>query len=816
VLLALGLAADAAGGASEAVTVDGSLELVVEDHPDGAKLVYSVNAAGDRYVLDVPDDLAIGEPGRRVRVQGMRTGNRVAVSAVVPIASNDATSADSASLLASSGSGSASDTTGVQRTLVLLLNFTAYPDQPLTVAEVRDAVFDAPDSMNAFYREASFDQVSFAGDVVGWLTLPTVPANCDNFVLLQEAIQAADPLVDFTQYDRLILVSPALGPLPGCPIEGGRGTVGKITIATQDGQQTLSVSWIEEFNVFGLAHEMGHNLGLLHANRLECPTETIDASCTHTEYQDPFDVMGTNLYQFNAPHKERLGWLQPANVTLAVGDGTFTVEALETPTAGVQALKVQAAGSGYYYYIEHREPFGFDAALAGHPDVLAGAEVRRAIWCQKGCGSGDTDLLVTPQTDHLSGVVAPGSFFTLDGPHPLFFTPLGVTGGHLDARLRHFEMLPIADADVAVGELLALRVPARDLLEHALAFSAAGGPPGAALWALGDANFDGAVTAADVNLASALASGQSGPEEQRALADVDGDGVITTADVTTLGAVVAGQAPPLNIAVLLWRPTATQCGVYPVTVTVSEGTQSASRTPTVTVGRPRVVFPLPGATVWDTVRIAVETGCPSVDLSIAGGPSQPVPRSGVLWDTTAMVDGAYDLLATAPGGAAQEWSVQVSNQAPLLHLKQGYVKYSGPGRPTKMALSGTLALVGVDPLSFPQGGAPWIVFFGQPKTFSVGGVIRQVVCNAAGSSCQAELDVPASAGKETVRLVAHNGVARFTLKARNAGSIIALPEGDSLAEVGWCFLGVPQGPCIDEHVQFRRANATTYSFRKLH
>lgn len=136
VLLALGLAAPLsahAGGASDAVSVAGSLELVVEDRPGGAKLVYSVNAAKDRYVLDVPDDVAIGEPGRRVRVQGVRTGNRVAVSSVAPIASNDVTSADFASLLAVSGSGSASDTTGVQRTLVLLLNFTAYPDQPLTV-----------------------------------------------------------------------------------------------------------------------------------------------------------------------------------------------------------------------------------------------------------------------------------------------------------------------------------------------------------------------------------------------------------------------------------------------------------------------------------------------------------------------------------------------------------------------------------------------------------------------------------------------------------------------------------------------------------
>ncbi len=811
-LLALRLALAPGLAVAEPVTVEGTLDVVVEDRATGATLLYSVNAAGRRYFLDVPDGVPIGQAGSRVRVRGTRTGQRVAVDEVLPLASDEAASRAAGPLAAAA---SPSGPTGLQRTLVLLLNFTAYPDQPFTTAQVRDAVFDAPTSMNAFYRENSFDQVHFAGDVVGWLTLPGTPPNCDGFALLDDALDAADPMVNFTQYDRLILVSPAIRAVAGCPIEGGFATLGQTAYPTPDGVAQLSVSWIYDFSLFVLEHEMGHNLGVMHANRLECPTERIDSTCTHREYQDPFDVMGTNAFHLNAAHKERLGWLLPANVAAATGDGTFALQALESPTGGVQAVKIQAPSPGssvFYYYVEHREPEGFDAGLAGYPTVLAGAQVRRAC-----AGCPDTELIATPKMD-INAAIAPGDAFTLDGPHPLFLTPLGVTGGHLDVRLRHFELPPVADADGEIGALLALRVPARDLLGHALALSMTGAPAGATLHLLGDANLDGVLTSADASLAASLASAPGGTEEQRALADVDGDGAVTGADASAIGAVVGGTAPPLNTGVLLWRPTVSQCGAYPVTFTVTEGAQSMSRMVTVAAGRPRNALPLPDGWVWGHVKITVETGCPAVDLSIAGGPAQPMPRSGALWDTTTIADGSYQLRATVGGNASTVWTVTVENQPPMLQLQKGSFKYSGPTRPSKLTVSGTLGFPGVVPTSLPQGGTPWIVAVGRFGFFEVTGLLFQVVCNPAGSSCRGEIagDIgPAGSRSRTlVRLTARDGLVRFRITGRDVGVVTALPDGDALVDVGFCFGSL--SPCLLPRIQFRRQNATTYALRKLH
>ena len=796
----------AAASAAEAVTLEGALEVVVEDHPEGARLVHSVRTPEGRYTLEIPGKtMSPGRPGERVRVDGTRDGRRIVAHRVAPVAAG-ALAADAASL---------PETTGVQRTLVLMLKFPEYPAEPFTAAAVRDLVFDAPTSMNAFMREASFDQVSFAGDVVGWLTLPAVPPSCDGWMLLQDAIAAADPLVDFAQVDRLILLSPGLLNAPGCPINSGAGTVGKIEVDTGEGLERLSVTWAETLTLFLLSHEMGHNLGLLHANLRICDTETIDESCPRYEYQDPFSVMGTEVRHFNAPQKELLGWLQPANLAEAAGDGLFTVQAIETPSGAIQALKVAGplvapfTTSRWFYYVEHREAVGFDAPIADYPSVVAGAQVRRLC-----TGCLETELLRTPGTDSFDAVL-PGGMFLLDGPTPLFVLPIATANGALDVRLRHFQLLQLADREVAIDELLALRVPARDLGAHALAFAVAGEPAGAALRALGDADLDGSLTAADATLASSLAaSPASGTGEQRAVADADGDGAVTAADAAAIGEVVAAQAPPFNTGVLLWRPDGTQCGSHALTFTVSEGTQSASWPVTVVAGRPRVVSPLPGAAVWGRARVAVQTGCPDVSVSIGALPPQPLPAAGVLWDTRGVADGTHELRATAAGGLSQVWTVQIQNQPPLVQLRSGSVKHYGPGRPNELSLEGTLGIPGVMPLSLPQGGAPWFIAAESSPAFYAVEFFDPVTCNVTATKCTGTREGlgPTGTGKLTVKLQLKHDLIRFKVKGRDAATISELPHEDRLVFLLFCFAS---GDCGQSNIQFGRLNTTTYGLRKM-
>src|SRR5205814_5371782 len=45
------------------------------------------------------------------------------------------------------------------------------------------------------------------------------------------------------------------------------------------------------FTTGTIAHEMGHNFGLLHAGRLNCGSASIGSRCSVSEYRHPWDTM---------------------------------------------------------------------------------------------------------------------------------------------------------------------------------------------------------------------------------------------------------------------------------------------------------------------------------------------------------------------------------------------------------------------------------------------------------------------------------------------------------------------------------------------
>ena len=95
-----------------------------------------------------------------------------------------------------------------------------------------------------------------------------------------------------------------------------------------------------------ISHEFGHNLGMRHAASLLCGSKAIDnyASCTFTEYGDPFDVMGNSwiFRHINSAHKAQLGWVSPQSVS---SSGIFSVKSLSV-TAGPQSLKIAKPDTG--------------------------------------------------------------------------------------------------------------------------------------------------------------------------------------------------------------------------------------------------------------------------------------------------------------------------------------------------------------------------------------------------------------------------------------------------------------------------------------
>jgi M6 family metalloprotease-like protein len=262
----------------------------------------------------------------------------------------------------------AQPTVGEQKTLVLLVNYQDDLSEPVTVAQLQNAVFTQTDS---FFRENSYGQTFLTGEVHGWFTLPITKGSVDPFAEAELAEQAATAAgVDVTRFGRIVIYETS-GPNSATGGFAGLGTVGG----------NPSYSWLTGVPAVALiAHELGHNFGLMHANRFECGAGiAVSATCPVVEYGDPYDTMGqsftTNGFaspHFNAYHKDKLGWLDNGvspPITFVATSGSFTIGTMSMPADGApKGLRIlrstnATTGEETYLYVEHRARVGFDATL---------------------------------------------------------------------------------------------------------------------------------------------------------------------------------------------------------------------------------------------------------------------------------------------------------------------------------------------------------------------------------------------------------------------------------------------------------------------
>jgi len=274
--------------------------------------------------------------------------------------------------------------------LVILMSFTDSAGQPFTQAQVQSVFAGGSGSVAAYFNEVSFGQQLVNPTVTSWLSInAATPAGCNwqqMGTLGRTAANAAG--YNTASYQNIVYVFPRVG---AC------GWAGLAYIGA-------SGVWINGYNstsVYG--HELGHNFGLLHAGSLRCTGGAIGGSCSVTEYGDPFDIMGNqSAMHFNAAQKLDLGWIGTGTViSHGAGSGTYVLSPIETAGGGVYAVRIPAA-SNRTYWLEYRQPIGFDAGLASYPNN--GAQVRVASPFETMCSgcdaySNDTQLLdMTPNT----------------------------------------------------------------------------------------------------------------------------------------------------------------------------------------------------------------------------------------------------------------------------------------------------------------------------------------------------------------------------------------------------------------------------------
>lgn len=253
---------------------------------------------------------------------------------------------------------------GEQKTAVFLLEFPKSVSSPVisnqvTAEQIRSTVFSEQErSVNRFFRGASFGKTYLSGDVLGPYVVSKGNVDCANYDWSSQAeVLAQQKGIDLNKYQRYVFVLPNDS---NCWFSG-QGTIG--------GNPSRSwMAWYQNFpNTY--AHELGHNLGLHHANFLYCwkSGQPIDLyeNCDNIEYGDPYDVMGRsyNMNYFNVPHRISLGWISESEVLTITQSGSHVIYPSESLGTSLKSIRIPRANTDDYYYLSLRGNYGFDSSL---------------------------------------------------------------------------------------------------------------------------------------------------------------------------------------------------------------------------------------------------------------------------------------------------------------------------------------------------------------------------------------------------------------------------------------------------------------------
>lgn len=355
----------------ERAMLTGTVEVLhIDDFKNerNSRFAYHLNTEGERLALYVAGNAPALLSGSTLEVRGYRIGNNVVV---------EAGPAEIQVLKKPQP-----ESVGTQSTLIILITQEGQVP-PKTKDQMKRTIFTG--NFEKYYEEQSYGKIKFAGDVTDWISVPPSALSwCGEPSLDQPEVKhyVVQHGIDLSRYGRLMFVNNGTG--------GGCASVGKWDIPFNGKTYRASLGWTGlagyDYDYGGmtsfeyvLAHEMGHEIGVLHANAWMCSGPTLDEGCYHEEYGNSFDVMGRGYYakHFNAFYKDLLGWLPPASKIAITKTGSYSLSPIEGKS-GVRAAIITNPTIPLLapLYLEFRQPIGFDSIL---PTASAGIHINQVI-----------------------------------------------------------------------------------------------------------------------------------------------------------------------------------------------------------------------------------------------------------------------------------------------------------------------------------------------------------------------------------------------------------------------------------------------------